>query len=409
VQILTESQHALLLSHSQQSMGGEHRTSGASSAGSNNTSSSNSNGNNNVAGTSMKVDSDATLGVVKRDRVILRLPPVPERKQPQRAHEKLELEQQQQQQHNLHLKSEREGGRDGVSGAGAGGSAVTDDDDVYGVDDEDDKVRLEISINSTIADAFGIPAYSRVVMKRVQPPDLDTNFVEFVFRRQYLQRGHIWRFNRKIVGSTVHIGQNVSVDGVQATVQELANGGVASRSGIISDTTQVIFRSRSTRVIWLVQISLELWDFDPNGDLYYEKFLHKFVSPLLDRWQALNTTHQLSVMFFSRTYYTPSEDEGGGDDSNNSNNNESRPWSGVGRSDHNHQQQQHPAGKHDQEDYANSSKLHTRADGALYRDHFKVVIGALRYLSVGLPATSTDSIIRTTNLFPLLLSFYRKP
>ena len=53
-----------------------------------------------------------------------------------------------------------------------------------------------------------------------------------------------------------------------------------------------------------MQVSLELWDFDPNGDLYYEKFLDKFVSPLLDRWQALNTTHQLSVMFFSRTFYT---------------------------------------------------------------------------------------------------------
>ena len=45
-----------------------------------------------------------------------------------------------------------------------------------------------------------------------------------------------------------------------------------------------------------------------------KKFLNKFVSPLLDRWQALNVGHQLSVMFFSRTLYTEDDEESGTDD-----------------------------------------------------------------------------------------------
>jgi hypothetical protein len=40
-----------------------------------------------------------------------------------------------------------------------------------------------------------------------------------------------------------------------------------------------------------------------NGDLYFEKFLREFVSPLLDKWKALGVSHMLTVVFFSRTFF----------------------------------------------------------------------------------------------------------
>jgi len=46
-----------------------------------------------------------------------------------------------------------------------------------------------------------------------------------------------------------------------------------------------------------------------NGDVYFEKFLKKFVDVLLDRWKALSVTHALSVIFFGRTLFVdPSHD-----------------------------------------------------------------------------------------------------
>lgn len=40
-----------------------------------------------------------------------------------------------------------------------------------------------------------------------------------------------------------------------------------------------------------------------SGDLYFEKFLHGFVSPVLDSWKALGVTHMLTVIFFCRSFH----------------------------------------------------------------------------------------------------------
>lgn len=78
---------------------------------------------------------------------------------------------------------------------------------------------------------------------------------------------------------------------------------IATISGIITEKTHFIFRSRSTRIIWLVQISKEMYEVDETCELYFEKFLHKFVEPLIDQWKALGVSHLLSVIFFARTLF----------------------------------------------------------------------------------------------------------
>jgi hypothetical protein len=99
----------------------------------------------------------------------------------------------------------------------------------------------------------------------------------------------------------VHLKQQVTVGGVLAQIQELAFQGIPLRSGVISENTHFIFRSRSTRIIWLVQISSEMWEYDEKGDLYFEKFLIKFVEPVIDLWKSLAVTHSLMVVFFARS------------------------------------------------------------------------------------------------------------
>ncbi len=95
--------------------------------------------------------------------------------------------------------------------------------------------------------------------------------------------------------------QQVVVGGVLAQIQKLAYQSQPLVSGIITDKTHFIFRSRSTRIIWLVQLSYEMYTYDEKGVLYFEKFLKKFVEPVLDLWRALGTAHSLTVVFFART------------------------------------------------------------------------------------------------------------
>lgn len=69
------------------------------------------------------------------------------------------------------------------------------------------------------------------------------------------------------------------------------------------------FRTRSARIIWLVQVTSEMFSPPPKNPsspdqtsrLYFDKFV-SFARRCLDRWSDLEVTHSLSVYFFSRTY-----------------------------------------------------------------------------------------------------------
>ncbi len=46
------------------------------------------------------------------------------------------------------------------------------------------------------------------------------------------------------------------------------------RSGIVTKDTKIIFRSESAKYFLFLQMSQEMWEFDEDGDLYYEKAVH---------------------------------------------------------------------------------------------------------------------------------------
>jgi hypothetical protein len=173
--------------------------------------------------------------------------------------------------------------------------------------------RLEISILKSIAEAFNLVSYVKVYVQVVDATSARVDFVELAFRNKFVQRGDMTRYKKNMLGRTVHINQNIDLEGVNMLTQEISLQEQPLKCGIITENTNVVFRSRSARVFWLVQISSEMWEIDKNGDLYFEVFLKQFVEPIIDRWKVLGVTHSLSIIFFARTYYynDESSDDGG--------------------------------------------------------------------------------------------------
>jgi hypothetical protein len=163
--------------------------------------------------------------------------------------------------------------------------------------------RMEISLLKTIAEAAGFKQFSRVVVGHISESDAKIDFVEMSFRRQYLQRGNMLRFQNALMGRTIFQNQNVTINSMQANIQDLRKSSKPIVSGLVTNSTKFVFRSKSARIVWLVQISAEMWDVDKDGELYFEKFLKDFVSPVFDSWKALGVTHMLTIIFFARTLY----------------------------------------------------------------------------------------------------------
>lgn len=210
--------------------------------------------------------------------------------------------------------------------------------------------RLEISLSKIIADRFQLKPYSRVTVSKVEGPEANVDFVELAFRRQFLQRGNMWRFKKTMIGKAVYVGQNIVVDGIQAQIQEVGCPGQLKVSGVVSESTHFIFRSRSAKIVWLVQISAEMWEYDQNGELYFEKFLSRFVDNLLDRWKALSVSHALTVIFFARTLYV-----------------DNRHQATIARQSDNTNDA--PGNNH-----TNIKEMRLGVDGPLFEDYYKVVM-----------------------------------
>ena len=122
--------------------------------------------------------------------------------------------------------------------------------------------RLEISIIKSVAEANNLKPFSKVIVEKVNIEECSVDFVELSFKRQYLQRGNIYRLQNSMQNRPVHCNQNIAIHGVQAQIQEIRKNSLPINSGIVSENTKFVFRSRSARIIWLIQISAEMWEFD---------------------------------------------------------------------------------------------------------------------------------------------------
>lgn len=56
--------------------------------------------------------------------------------------------------------------------------------------------------------------------------------------------------------------------------------------GSLTEDTKLVFRSASSMVYLFIQMSAEMWDFDINGDLYFEKAVNGFLSDLFAKWKV---------------------------------------------------------------------------------------------------------------------------
>jgi hypothetical protein len=183
------------------------------------------------------------------------------------------------------------------------------------------KGTLELSLETRLADEFNL-SRGELVRVRVIPIHLiAVSFIELSFKNQYIGRSDNWRVKEYLLGQSVYSFKQINFEGMRLRVDEVslkylnpsnnpAHGNIkqnfsAPLSGIITESTKFTFRSRSARIFILIQLSEEMWEFADDGELHFEKVL-AFLRILFQQWEKSKVQHTISVIFFSRTYYTRS-------------------------------------------------------------------------------------------------------
>uniref|UniRef100_V5EW85 Vacuolar membrane-associated protein IML1 n=1 Tax=Kalmanozyma brasiliensis (strain GHG001) TaxID=1365824 RepID=V5EW85_KALBG len=168
--------------------------------------------------------------------------------------------------------------------------------------------QLQISVSKNIANNYGFYNRAEAVLSRVSKDDYTIDHVELYFRDQYVGRAEMWRVFQNLEDTCVYCGQKVTLAGsVRATIGRIFIKEKKVTSGYVSASTKAIFRSESAKYNLFIQLAREMWEFDEDGEIYYEKALQGFIPELLRRWRAVPTNHILTVILFARVHYDETE------------------------------------------------------------------------------------------------------
>ncbi|DAZ94313.1 TPA: hypothetical protein N0F65_012082 [Lagenidium giganteum] len=170
------------------------------------------------------------------------------------------------------------------------------------------KGKMQVSVLKDTAACFQLSPFKDVNVRFISKALVEVDFVEISLKDQFLSRRDLWYLKKSLVGTALYVGKNVRVQGTRWQVLELRAGTDKVRSGVISERTRFAFRSRTSRVMWLIQLSPEMWEIANNGKLYLEILLN-VVHHVLGKWIQHKVSHSLTIIFFSRSYFPEFDDK----------------------------------------------------------------------------------------------------
>jgi hypothetical protein len=92
------------------------------------------------------------------------------------------------------------------------------------------------------------------VVRAVPEESVVIEYVELVFKDQYLSRCDMIRMREALVGHCLHRGKKLHHLGIRAQVNHLFYQNRVVWSGLVTQRTKVFFRSRAARMFVLIQV-----------------------------------------------------------------------------------------------------------------------------------------------------------
>lgn len=157
----------------------------------------------------------------------------------------------------------------------------------------------QISILSgQLQSLLDLPSRSKVWLRLKSKELTEADLVELNIKDCLINRGDMWCLNSQLVGQCVFSSQRLTfLDTIRATVNGIYREGKKTLSGYIGENTRVVFRSESARLIFLIQITEEMWNFEETGEQLFQKMVNSFFPKIFKKWKDIGTHHSITIAF----------------------------------------------------------------------------------------------------------------
>ena len=152
--------------------------------------------------------------------------------------------------------------------------------------------------HDTFNKAFDIPNRSAVYIKLKDKSKDQCELVEIMARDCFVNRGDMWLIRNKIQNTSIHLNERLQfMDSLRFAVTGIYKDGKKFFSGYIGEETKVIIRSESARFFFIIQITEEMWHFQEDGEVLFQKVVNSIFPKILKKWIKIGTNHNISIVF----------------------------------------------------------------------------------------------------------------
>lgn len=110
----------------------------------------------------------------------------------------------------------------------------------------------------------------------------------------------MWRVSSALTGTCCYRNQRITYCGViRASISEIYRNGKKVLSAYIGPNTRIIYRSDSSRLVFFIQMSAEMWHFEEQGHIVFHKMINSFFPELFKRWRNQDSHHVVTIILFT--------------------------------------------------------------------------------------------------------------
>lgn len=142
---------------------------------------------------------------------------------------------------------------------------------------------------------------SQVLVSLRSKADCEADLIEIFIKDIYLSRGDMWNLSSQVCGKCFYRSQRVLFldQTIRGTIHGIYKRGKKSFSGYAGEKTKIVFRSESARLIFLIQISREMWHFEETGEPMFQKLINSLLPKIFKVWKEMGTHHLITIALFT--------------------------------------------------------------------------------------------------------------
>ncbi|ODV59320.1 GTPase-activating protein IML1 ASCRUDRAFT_49092, partial [Ascoidea rubescens DSM 1968] len=154
---------------------------------------------------------------------------------------------------------------------------------------------------------LSIDRNSQILIKLLEPNSKKYNIdlLEINIRNMYLTRGDMWHLSSLLVNNCVYKNQPLNNSSLfSSTTNDIIINSIYVNnkkffSGYVDRNTKIIFRSKSARLTFLIQLSNEMFNFEEDGEIMFHKVINSIFPKILKHWSRLKINHLITIVLFT--------------------------------------------------------------------------------------------------------------